>query len=151
MFVELAGTATSSRKRSTATMTISCARGNHAISDRRRFASRQPSPPPRKVASRMKLEKYARSRTYAGIQRMSAISRKRTRNEAKNSVNAERPSRVLHAKLGERRVGAAGPLVDEHVPLVLKILDPHLGGPETARREIAETAEEGDAVTQAGV
>src|SRR5262245_63768027 len=89
MFVELAGTATSSRKRSTATMTISCARGNHAISDRRRFASRQPSPPPRKVASRMKLEKYARSRMYAGIQRMSAISRKRTRKEETNRVIAD--------------------------------------------------------------
>ena len=40
-------------------------------------------PMPRKLASRMKLEKYARSRTYAGIHRISATSRKRTRNDAR--------------------------------------------------------------------
>jgi hypothetical protein len=37
----------------------------------------------------MKFEKYERSRMYAGIQRMSAISRKRTRNDDKNSVIAD--------------------------------------------------------------
>src|SRR6185369_10204466 len=106
MFVELAGTATSSRNRSTATMTISCARGNQAISDRRRFASRQPSPPPRKVASRMKLEKYARSRTYAGIQRMSAISRKRTRNDDRKSVTVGGSQPEERAELAENDVSA---------------------------------------------
>src|SRR5436190_22205066 len=90
MFVELVGTATSSRRRSTATITISWTSGNQVISKRRRLASMQPSPPPRNVASRMKLEKYARSRTYAGIQRMRAISRKRTRNDERKSVTVGR-------------------------------------------------------------
>ena len=52
-------------------------------------------PMPRKLASRMKLEKYASSRTYAGIHRISAISRNRTRNDARNARAAERPSWVM--------------------------------------------------------
>src|SRR5436190_3980959 len=53
---------------------------------RRRVRARmQPRPQPRKLASRMKFEKYARSRMYAGIHRMRAISRKRTRKEERNS------------------------------------------------------------------
>src|SRR2546423_11953838 len=132
MLVALAGTATSSRSRSTARITTSCTSGNQTISGCRRRASRQPRPPPRKVASRMKLEKYASSRTYAGIQRIRAISRKRTRNEERNSVNAD--SAVLHPELVERRGGAAGPFVDEDVALVLQIGDPYLCRPEAARR-----------------
>src|ERR1043165_472267 len=98
MFVALAGTATSKRKRSTARITISCTSGNQTSSGCRRRARRQPRPPARKVASRMKLEKYASSRTYAGIQRMRAISRNRTRNDDRNSVNRG-ASRVFDAEL----------------------------------------------------
>jgi hypothetical protein len=43
---------------------------------------------PRKLASRMKFEKYASSRTYAGIHRISAVSRNRTRNEETNRAIA---------------------------------------------------------------
>ena len=43
---------------------------------------------PRKLASRMKFEKYASSRMYAGIQRISATSRNRTRNEARKILAA---------------------------------------------------------------
>src|SRR5436190_22465883 len=53
---------------------------------RRVRTSMQPRPQPRKLASRMKFEKYARSRMYAGIHRMRAISRKRTRNEERKRV-----------------------------------------------------------------
>jgi hypothetical protein len=54
---------------------------------RRRAATRQPTPLPRNAASRMKFEKYERSRMYAGIHRISATSRKRTRNDERNSGN----------------------------------------------------------------
>src|SRR5262245_1339800 len=75
------GTAISSRRTSTARIRPSIAAGKKRKNVKRRDASRQPSPPPRNVARRMKLEKYARSRMYAGIQRIRAISRKRTRKE----------------------------------------------------------------------
>ena len=44
-------------------------------------------PMPRNDASRMKFEKYDSSRTCAGIQRMSATSRNRTRNDARKTLN----------------------------------------------------------------
>jgi hypothetical protein len=43
----------------------------------------------------MKLEKYERSRMYAGIQRISAISRKSTRNDARNTRVARMPSPLM--------------------------------------------------------
>src|SRR5260370_34260936 len=67
-------------------MTSSWTSGNSANRLRRRLASRQPSPAPRNEARRMKFEKYASRRTYAGIQRISAISRNRTRKEDRNSI-----------------------------------------------------------------
>src|SRR5262245_31102063 len=77
------GIATSSRKKYTAPTTAAVNTGNQANSRARVLASRQPMPIPRKLASRMKLEKYARSRIYAGIQRIRAISTKRTRKDAR--------------------------------------------------------------------
>ena len=47
---------------------------------------------PRNDASRMKLEKYDSSRTCAGIQRISATSRKRTRNDARKTLERTRVS-----------------------------------------------------------
>src|SRR5690242_7155494 len=55
--------------------------GNHGNSRSRDLASRHPSPIPRKLASRMKLEKNASNRMYGPIQRMRATSEKRTRKE----------------------------------------------------------------------
>ena len=54
--------ATSRRKKYTAPTTTACSSGNQTNSRRRDGASRQPTPMPRKLASRMKLEKYASSR-----------------------------------------------------------------------------------------
>jgi hypothetical protein len=57
------GAAISRRKKYTAATTIACNSGNHTNSrSRRAGASRQPTPMPRKLASRMKLEKYASNR-----------------------------------------------------------------------------------------
>src|SRR6185295_5527329 len=68
-------------------MTASWFSGNQTNRFRRRVASRQPIPMPRKLARRMKLEKYASRRTYAGIQRISAVSSKRTRkDETKRAI-----------------------------------------------------------------
>ena len=78
------GIATSSRKKYTAATTAACRSGNHANRRTRRGASRQPIPIPRKLASRMKFEKYERSRMCAGIHRINATSRKRTRKDARN-------------------------------------------------------------------
>src|SRR5918994_1814590 len=72
--------------------------GNHANRLRRRPASRQPMPMPRKLARRMKFEKYASSRTYAGIHRISAISRKRTRKDETKSDIA--PALLLESGVG---------------------------------------------------
>jgi hypothetical protein len=44
----------------------------------------------------MKFEKYASRRTYAGIQRINAISRNRTRNEERNSIGDGYPDSTLH-------------------------------------------------------
>src|SRR6185295_15891981 len=137
------GSATSRRSRSTAATTISSASGNQAVRLRRAPAARQPSPPPRNVASRMKFEKYASSRTYAGIQRMSAISRNRTRND---ETNSDIRSRILDAEFGQRLARAAVPLVDEDIALILQIGDAELARPEAARRQVAEAGEERDRV-----
>src|SRR6185503_5755267 len=79
--VEVDGSATSSCSQSTAAMSANRISGNQVKRLRRRPAARQPMPMPRKLASRMKFEKWASSRTYAGSQRISAVSRKRTRND----------------------------------------------------------------------
>jgi len=68
-------------------MTMAWSSGNQANSRKRAGASRQPTPMPRNDASRMKFEKYDSSRTCAGIQRMSATSRNRTRNDARKTRN----------------------------------------------------------------
>src|SRR5438309_11237208 len=86
MLVEL-GIATSRRSLSTASTTAPRRGGNSRNRLRRRLARRHPMPIPRKLASRMKLEKYERSRMYAGIQRISETSRKRTRNDETKRVN----------------------------------------------------------------
>src|SRR5438445_2742949 len=83
MLVEL-GIATSRRSVSTASTTAPRSGGNSTKRLRRRLARRHPTPIPRKLASRRKLDKYESSRTYAGIQRISATSRKRTRNDERN-------------------------------------------------------------------
>src|SRR5947209_5098562 len=83
MLVEL-GIATSRRSVSTASTTAPRSGGNSTKRLRRRLARRHPTPIPRKLASRMKLEKYESNRTYAGIQRINATSRKRTRNDERN-------------------------------------------------------------------
>src|SRR5512147_2953089 len=157
------GTAISRRRRSTARTTRSRTLGNHAIRLRRAPASTQPRPLPRKVARRMKLEKYASKRTYAGIQRISATSRNRTRKDERKSVIAkggwvDRPrqtdSRLAvrpESQLSYDRFRAAVPLGHDDVPLILQIRDADAARPESACRQIAETAEEGDRVSKAGV
>src|SRR5882672_6320337 len=74
-----------------------------------------PMPQPRNAASRMKFEKYERSRMYAGIQRMSAISRKRTRNDERNRVTDISFGRARHRPadhvIGRRRLADVGHVV----------------------------------------
>ena len=64
-------------------------KGNNANRLRRDRTSMQPRPQPRKLARRMKLEKYASRRMYAGIQRIRAISRKRTRKDERKRGNPQ--------------------------------------------------------------
>jgi hypothetical protein len=89
------GTESSSRKKYTAAITAAWSNGNQRNSRDRAGASRHPIPIPRKLARRMKLEKYESSRMYAGIQRISAISRKRTRNDARHTRAARMPPPVM--------------------------------------------------------
>src|SRR5690349_14043458 len=95
MLVEV-GTATSSRNQATTPMTSAWSGAYQANSDRVRV-SRQPTPMPRKAARRMKFEKYARRRTYAGIQRMRATCRKRTRKETRKSRNARIEAGIVYS------------------------------------------------------
>ena len=60
-------------------------------------------------------------------------------------------SGLRDAQLPQRRVGAAGPLVDEDVALVLQIGDAHLGRPETGRGQVAEAVEERNRLAQAAI
>src|SRR5262245_57556156 len=97
---------------------------------------------------------------YAGIHRISATSRKSTRNEARNTLAPRdsanviygpitrdtaaggRELRSLQAKLLECLGRAAGPLRHRRVADVAEILNPHLTGPEAACGKVAEAAEE---------
>src|SRR5215203_827701 len=93
------GTATSNLKKYTAAITIAWTTGNHLNNRERAGANRQPSPIPRKLASRMKFEKYESSRMYAGIHRISAISRNRTRKEARKVRVGRMRRRLYHPRL----------------------------------------------------
>ena len=103
-------------------------------------ASRQPTPMPRNDASRMKLEKYDSSRTCAGIQRMSATSRNRTRNDARKTLDRRGSTDIsclgarVDAELLQRFVRASLPLRDHDVAHVLQVGHAHLAREEARRR-----------------
>src|SRR5437899_5128854 len=69
------------------------------------------------------------------------------------------PARSTHAlvplasntELLQRFIRTPLPVLDEHVALILQIGNSHLRRPEPAGREIAEAAEEGDGMAQAGL
>src|SRR5262249_15953265 len=83
---------------------------------------------------------------------MSAISRNRTRNDARN-VRTWRVIRSFECQpdLLHRLVGPALPFRNGVVADVLQVLHPHLRRPEPARGEVAEAVEEGDAVLHLGL
>src|SRR5262249_30180443 len=53
---------------------------------------------------------------------------------------------IFHSEMLERLGRAAFPFSHRFISEVLQILDAHLAGPEAARSQITETAEEGRAV-----
>src|SRR2546422_8101869 len=134
------GTATSRRRRSTAVTTTRSSSGKRRKRFRRAPASRHPMPQPRNAASRMKLEKYERSRMYAGIHRMSAISRKSTRNDERNRVTDESFGCARHRptnhEVGRRRLAD----VRDVVHLVRRLED-DAARPDAARRAALKRVE----------
>src|SRR5262245_23445854 len=58
---------------------------------------------------------------------------------------------IANTQLLQCRIRTAVPLVEEHVPLILQILDPHLRRPESAGGEVAEAAEESNRLVQSRI
>ena len=111
-------------------------------------------PMPRNDASRMKFEKYDSSRTCAGIQRMSATSRNRTRNDARKTRTGRESTDISaggsRATPSRFRASSGQPFHSGTItlPMYCRSVDAHLARPEPGRGQIAEAVEEGDAVRE---